>query len=393
MKHSLVLDPASVLPKDPHALLLGRAWLPEAEGPAVVVVRGDALIDITRSQTPTVRDVLELRDPASWVRNSSGRAIGPLRDVLANSDEATRDQGRPWLLSPVDLQAVKAAGVTFAASLLERVIEEQAKGASDRADSLRHDIVALIGDDLTSLVPGSPQAMELKQSLIARGIWSQYLEVGIGPDAEIFTKAQPMSSVGLGAHVGIHPASQWNNPEPEVAVILASDGRMLGATLANDVNLRDFEGRSALLLGKAKDNNASCSIGPFIRLFDDHWKADDLLGIDVDVRVEGEDGYVLRGHSSMSQISRSPADLAMATLSDVHQYPDGAVLLLGTLFAPIQDRNEPGGGFTHHEQDVVFISSPDLGGLCNRVMTSDRCAPWRFGAGALMRNLAHRNLL
>ena len=393
MSNALELDPARVLPADAEAVLLGRAWLPECAGPAVVAVRGDELFDVTTSMAPTVRDVLESPDPKGLLEGTRRRSIGSLVEVLANSDEKARDPQRPWLLSPVDLQAVKAAGVTFAASMLERVIEEQAKGEPQRAADLRREIVGMIGTELAELVPGSPAAMALKETLIGRGLWSQYLEVGIGPDAEIFTKAQPLSSVGIGAHVGIHPASRWNNPEPEVAVLLSSDGRMVGATLANDVNLRDFEGRSALLLGKAKDNNASCAIGPFIRLFDRRWGVEDLHRVEVSVRVDGSDGFRLDGTSSMAQISRSPAALAQATLNENHQYPDGVVLLLGTLFAPVQDRGEAGSGFTHHADDVVSISAAELGCLSNRVRTSDRCAPWTFGAGTLMRNLAARGLL
>jgi fumarylacetoacetate (FAA) hydrolase family protein len=393
MSNALELDPQRVLPADADAVLLGRVWLPECAGPAVVAVRGGELFDVTTSMAPTVRDVLESPDPKGLLDDTRGRSIGGVAEVLANSDEKARDPQRPWLLSPVDLQAVKAAGVTFAASMLERVIEEQAKGEPQRAADLRREIVGMIGTELAELVPGSPAAMSLKQTLIKRGLWSQYLEVGIGPDAEIFTKAQPLSSVGIGAHVGIHPASRWNNPEPEVAVLLASDGRMVGATLANDVNLRDFEGRSALLLGKAKDNNASCAIGPFIRLFDQRWGVEDLHHVEVSVRVDGSDGFHLDGTSSMAQISRSPVALAQATLNENHQYPDGVVLLLGTLFAPVQDRGEAGSGFTHHADDVVGISAPELGCLSNRVRTSDRCAPWTFGAGTLMRNLAARGLL
>lgn len=393
MSNALELDPVRVLPADDDAVLVGRVWLPDRAGPAVVAVRGDELFDVTTSMAPTMRDVLESPDPKGLLDGISGRSLGGLVEVLANSDEKARDAQRPWLLSPVDLQAVKAAGVTFAASMLERVIEEQAKGAPERAAQLRGEIVELIGTELAQLEPGSPAAMALKQTLIERGLWSQYLEVGIGPDAEIFTKAQPLSSVGTGAHVGIHPASRWNNPEPEVAVLLASDGRMVGATLANDVNLRDFEGRSALLLGKAKDNNASCALGPFIRLFDRRWGVAELHRIEVSVRVDGSDGFRLDGTSSMAQISRSPSALAKATLNENHRYPDGVVLLLGTLFAPVQDRGELGSGFTHHVDDVVSISAPELGCLSNRVRTSDHCAPWTFGAGTLMRNLAARGLL
>jgi fumarylacetoacetate (FAA) hydrolase family protein len=389
---ALDLQASQVLPADPGALLVGRAWLPAAGGPAVVTLRGDQVFDITSREAPTVRDLFEAADPAALAASTPGRSLGSLDSLLRNSDEASRDLGRPWLLSPVDLQAVKAAGVTFASSLLERLIEEQSKGVPERAAQLRRDMIELIGTDLARLVPGSEQAEALKRRLMERAMWSQYLEVGIGPDPEIFTKAQPLSSVGLGAHAGIHPRSRWNNPEPEVALVLSSAGRMVGATLANDVNLRDFEGRSALLLGMAKDNNASCAIGPFVRVFDANWGELEVEALELSLRVVGTDGFVLEGSSSMARISRPPRALADALLS-MHQYPDGAVLLLGTLFAPIQDREAPGQGFTHHTGDVVTIRTPGLGALCNRVMPSDRCAPWSFGAGELMRNLAARGLL
>lgn len=389
---ALDLSARQVLPADPDALLVGRAWLPEAGGPAVVTLRAGEVFDITSREAPTVRDLCEAADPPGLVAATRGRSLGGVDALLRNSDEQLRDPGRPWLLAPVDLQALKAAGVTFATSLLERLIEEQSKGVPERAAELRRDIVELIGTDLARLVPGSEQAQALKRTLTERGLWSQYLEVGIGPDPEIFTKAQPLSGVGLGAHAGIHPRSSWNNPEPEVALVLSSSGRMVGATLANDVNLRDFEGRSALLLSMAKDNNASCAIGPFVRLFDARWGERELERLELALRVVGADGFVLEGSSSMAQISRSPRALAQA-LHAMHQYPDGAVLLLGTLFAPIQDRGAAGQGFTHHLGDVVSIRTPDLGALCNRVMPSDRCAPWALGAGALMRNLAGRGLL
>ena len=389
---SLPLQAREVLPADPGARLVGRAWLPSAGGPVLLTLRGDEVFDITSREAPTARDLFESSDPAGLVASIPGRSLGALDSLLRNSDEASRDPSRPWLLSPVDLQAVKAAGVTFATSLLERLIEEQSKGVPERAAELRRDMVALIGTDLASLVPGSEQAEALKRRLMERGLWSQYLEVGIGPDPEIFTKGQPLSSVGLGAHAGIHPRSRWNNPEPEVAVVLSSTGRMVGATLANDVNLRDFEGRSALLLGMAKDNNASCAIGPFVRVFDANWGEREVEALELGLRVVGADGFVLEGSSSMARISRPPRALASALMA-MHQYPDGAVLLLGTLFAPIQDREAPGQGFTHRTGDVVSIRAPGLGTLCNRVMPSDRCAPWTFGAAELMRNLAARGLL
>ena len=383
------------------AVLVGRAWRPDlaVPGPALVAVRDGAVVDVTASTHPTMRDLLEGDDPAGLARGAEGEAIGALEDVLANSWEATRDPARPWLLAPTDLQAVKASGVTFAASMLERVIEERAGGDAARAEAIRAEIGEVIGTDLSRLRPGSDEAMALKAHLIERGAWSQYLEVGIGPDAEVFTKAQPMAAVGHGADVGLHPISRWNNPEPEMVVVASSKGRIVGATLGNDVNLRDVEGRSALLLGKAKDNNASAALGPFIRLFDDAFGLDDVRRAEVSLRVEGPpveeggDGFVLEGASSMARISRDPADLVGATLGRHHQYPDGLALYCGTMFAPTEDRGADGQGFTHHRGDRVTIATPRLGRLVNRVRLSTECAPWTFGPGALMRNLAARGVL
>jgi fumarylacetoacetate (FAA) hydrolase family protein len=304
-----------------------------------------------------------------------------------------RDATRPWLLAPVDLQAIKAAGVTFARSLLERVIEEQAKGAPEKAQAIRNSIEKQLGGDLRRLKPGSPQALELKKTLIAAGAWSQYLEVGIGEDAEIFTKAQPMSAVGHGMDAGLHPRSTWNNPEPEVALLVGAKGRIVGATLGNDVNLRDFEGRSALLLSKAKDNNASATLGPFVRFFDATFTLDHVRRMEIALKVEGADRFVLQGRSSMSEIARDPADLVAEMIGTTHQYPDGAVLYLGTMFAPIEDRDAPGQGFTHKAGDIVTISAPELGSLVNRMTRADAAPPWTFGTGDLMRNLAKRGLL
>jgi len=387
------LTPDNTLPADAgHATLLGRIWRPELQGPSVVTVRDGMVIDIS-SIYPTARDVCETADPARALRAAHGETVCSVQSLLANSSAASRDAALPWLLAPCDLQAIKAAGVTFATSMLERVIEEKARGNPAAASAIRTEIQSLIGDDLSKLKPGSEQAMALKQVLIAQGAWSQYLEVGIGPDAEIFTKAPVLAAVGCGDDAGLHPASHWNNPEPEVVLTVNSRGEVVGATLGNDVNLRDVEGRSALLLGKAKDNNASASVGPFIRLFDEKFTINDVRSAELTLRVEGADGFVMDGYSSMARISRDPLDLAAQLIGPHHQYPDGAMLFLGTLFAPVQDRDAPGGGFTHKLDDVVTIHSAKLGTLRNRMRHCDQCPPWTFSASHLMRNLAKRGLL
>jgi fumarylacetoacetate (FAA) hydrolase family protein len=381
------------LPEDHgQAVLVGRAWRPDVGGPAVVVVRGNELVDISTA-APTVSQLCEMEAPAALARDARGETLGRLADVLANTPPDTRNANAPWLLAPLDLQAIKAAGVTFAVSMLERVIEEKARGAPELAASLRVEIGNLIGDDLGRLKPGSPEAMALKQMLVDRNMWSQYLEVGIGPDVEVFTKAPAMAGVGHLADIGVNPASTWNNPEPEIVIVAASSGRIVGAMLGNDVNLRDFEGRSALLLGKAKDNNASASLGPFLRLFDDRYGMDDVRSAEVDLTVVGEDGYRLAGGSSMSKISRDPADIMSATIGANHQYPDGVALYLGTMFAPIEDRDTKGQGFTHKTGDIVTVSSPKLGNLSNRVVSTHDAEPWTFGTTALMKSLAARRLL
>jgi fumarylacetoacetate (FAA) hydrolase family protein len=381
------------LPDDAaQASLGGRVWRPDRGGPSVVAVRDGVVVDIS-AVYPTMRDLCETPDPAVALRAAAGVPIGTLDALLANTTPDTRDRGRPWLLTPIDLQAIKAAGVTFAISMLERVIEERARGDMHAASAIRDEITRLVGDDLSNLKPGSREAAHLKEVLIQQGAWSQYLEVGIGPDAEIFTKCQPMAAVGTAVDAGINPVSSWNNPEPEVVLAVSSAGRIVGATLGNDVNLRDVEGRSALLLSKAKDNNASCAIGPFLRLFDAGFTLDDVRRTTVTLRVEGEDGFVLQGASSIALISRDPADLVAQMVNAHHRYPDGAVLFLGTMFAPVEDRDAPGEGFTHKAGDIVTIAAQKLGSLVNRMRPTDECEPWTFGAGALMRNLAARGLL
>jgi fumarylacetoacetate (FAA) hydrolase family protein len=375
------LAASDILPADGCAgTLVGRLW--SGDGPCVVAVRDADLFDLT-TLAPTISDLLDLAEPAAAVRSHVGPRLGSLDEALA--------QGR--LLVPCDLAAIKAAGVTFADSLIERVIEERAKGDAGAAERLRRELSASLGSDLAGVKPGSAPAMALKDALTRRGLWSQYLEVGLGPDAEIFTKAQPMSAVGCGAQIGVHPKSEWNNPEPEIVLACASDGRIVGAALGNDVNLRDFEGRSALLLSKAKDNNASCAIGPFIRLFDATFSLDDVRRAKVRLTVTHPSGFRCEGENALDRISRDPAELAAATRSREHQYPDGFMLFLGTMYVPTDDRRGPGQGFTHEIGDVVRIASDKLGALVNEVTTSDLAPPWTFGARALMRSLGRRGLL
>ena len=384
----------AVLPSDAErATLVGRIWDPAVAGPTPVLIHRGRAVDISRI-APTTSALLEMERLVPVLQAASGLPeIAAVEELIANSDERRRDPMRPWLLAPCDLQSVKAAGVTFVASMLERVIEEQARGDASRAEEIRRRITGIIGDNLSKVKPGSAEAARVKEVLLANGAWSQYLEVGIGPDCEIFTKCPPMASVGLGADIGLHPKSQWSNPEPEIVLAANSRGEVMGATLGNDVNLRNFEGRSALLLGKAKDNNASSAIGPFLRLFDAGFTIDDVRQAVITVKVAGSDGFVMEGSSSMAKISRDPLDIAGQALNGTHQYPDGFMLFLGTMFAPIQDREKPGQGFTHHIGDAVSISSPKLGTLWNRVDHSDKIAPWSFGANALMKNLVHRQLV
>jgi fumarylacetoacetate (FAA) hydrolase family protein len=372
------LAAGDVLPIDwMDAVLVGRLWL--GGGPVPVVFRNGDLYEISEL-APTLSELFDLPDPAEQVRACRGVLRGSLEPTLLADN----------LLAPCDLQAIKAAGVTFADSLIERVIEERAKGDATAAVALRRELTNAFGGSLAGLTPGSAAAEEAKSVLTRAGLWSQYLEVGIGPDAEIFTKAQPMSAVGCGAKIGLHPKSAWNNPEPEVVLAVSSRGEVVGATLGNDVNLRDFEGRSALLLSKAKDNNASCAIGPFVRLFDKRFTLEDVRNAEVHLRVDGPDQFVVEGVNSMRQISRDPEDLVRATVGATHQYPDGLMLFLGTMFVPTKDRRGAGEGFTHLVGDVVRISSPRLGGLTNEVTTSDQAPPWEFGARALMAWLAQR---
>ncbi|KAB2970963.1 fumarylacetoacetate hydrolase [Streptomyces sp. SS1-1] len=386
----LGLDPGSVLPDDSdRAVLVARVHDPEAGGPCVAAVRGERVVDVT-ALSPTVSDLLERDDAADLVRGADGGRVWRL-DELLQAPPGRPDV--PHLLAPIDLQVIKAAGVTFARSLLERVIEERTGGDPAQAARVRARVVHAVGGRLDGIRPGSPEAVKAKEALVAEGLWSQYLEVGIGPDPEVFTKAPVLSAVGTGADIGVLAASVWNNPEPEAVLVVDSRGRVRGATLGNDVNLRDIEGRSALLLSRAKDNNASCAVGPFVRLLDDGFGLDDVRGLDIDLRVDGPEDYVLRGSSTLREISRDILDLVGATHGPHHQYPDGFALFTGTLFAPTEDRHAPGAGFTHMYGDVVTISSPRLGALVNTVVSSEDAAPWTEGIGTLMRGLARRGLL
>ena len=388
------LSIAATLPADGCAgTLVGRVWLPGSPaGPAVVAIRADGVYDLT-ALVPTMSELCNVPDPVALARDPAAPRIGDLATILANSRWDRRDPDVPWLLAPVDLQALKAAGVTFARSMLERVVEERAKGDPGRAAAIRERIEALVGADLRAVRPGSEAAARLKEHLVAEGAWSQYLEVGIGPDAEIFTKSQPMSAVGHGSEAGIHPKSRWNNPEPELVLVVSAAGRIVGATLGNDVNLRDVEGRSALLLGKAKDNNASCALGPFVRLVDGSFDLDAMRSAEIGLTIRGEDGFALEAVSSMREISRDIEDLAAQAIGSHHAYPDGFVLFCGTMFAPVADRDGPGLGFTHHLGDVVTITNPGLGTLANRIADCTRIPAWDFGTGRLMRNLAARGHL
>jgi fumarylacetoacetate (FAA) hydrolase family protein len=359
------------------------------DGPLVVALHRGAAFDLTPA-FGTVAAWLNAADPLAAIA-ARGRPMAlDLPAIFANSHHARRDPAQPWLLAPIDLQVIKASGVTYVRSMLERVIEERCRGDASAAEGVRAEVRGIIGADLADLVPGSAEAMAVKRALVARGWWSQYLEVGIGPDAEIFTKAPVMAAVGHGAKVGVHPISRWSNPEPEAVLVISGAGRILGATLGNDVNLRDVEGRSALLLGRAKDNNASAALGPMVRLFDADFTLEDVRRAPIALTIEGRDGFTLAEAGNVGEIARDPRDLVGQLISANHQYPDGVVLYLGTPFSPTKDRGAPGQGFTHHEGDRVRIASPRLGALVNEVDRSDECPPWTFGVGALMANLAHR---
>jgi len=371
------------LPRDwREATLVGRADL--GDGPTPILVRDGRVFDISRA-APTVSAFLD-----NYSGSASGRDLGEFTDLGFRL--AWDGRGANRLLAPVDLQCVKAAGVTFAVSAVERVIEERARGDASKAQDIRNALKDRVGSDLRAVKPGSPESIKLKTALIADGLWSQYLEVAIGPDAEIFTKSPVLSSMGWGDYIGIRSDSSWNNPEPEIVIVCNRRGEAMGAALGNDVNLRDFEGRSALLLGKAKDNNASCAIGPFIRLFDAGFTIDHVRQAVLELEIVGPENYRLEGKSTMAEISRDPLDLCRQAMSE-HQYPDGFALFLGTLFAPTQDRDHPGRGFTHKVGDIVRVSTPKLGVLENRVTTSKEAPPWVFGVGDLMTNLTKRGLL
>lgn len=377
---------------------LGRVWLPasaEIPGGPTVVVASNGYVYDAMSIAPTVSQALDVSNLVEHIASvQASTPLFKLEELVANSTaENDGDDSIPRLLSPVDLQCVKACGVTFAGSLLERVIEERAAGDATKVDELRHEIQSTIGEQIANIVPGSERAKKLEHELRKQGLWSQYLEVGIGKDAEVFTKSPVLSSVGYGQHIGLHPESQWNNPEPEVVLIVNSSCQCVGATLGNDVNLRDFEGRSALLLGKAKDNNASCALGPFIRVFDETFTLEDLKQARVSLTVRGLDGYELNGGSDVSQISRPFEELIKHTSGATHQYPDGFALMTGTLFVPCDDRDEVGAGFTHRLGDEVTVASSLLGRLQNTVTTSDLAPPWKFGISALVKNLYDRGYL
>jgi len=387
-----------VLPNDHEdATLVGRIWMAgddaSLSGPCIVTVCNDNIYDLT-SYTPTCAQLMAASNRFEIIEKAQeDPPLCSLDTIIKNSNSGNVESRLSHLLSPIDLQCIKAAGVTFADSLIERIIEERAGGDLDRAKSIRDELSQTIGSDLSNIKPGSTEAKQLEARLKTQGLWSQYLEVGIGEDAEIFTKAPVLSSVGYGQYIGINAASEWSNPEPEVVLVVNASCEPVGATLGNDVNLRDFEGRSALLLARGKDNNASCALGPFIRLFDDHFSLDEVRKLEITLRVQGDDGYSLDGASTMTAMSRDILDLVQQTAGESHQYPDGFVLMTGTLFTPTQDRDTPGMGFTHKKDDKVIIASDRLGTLFNTVTTSDKAPPWQFGINALMSNLQKRSLL
>ena len=360
-----------------------RLWCPVAGGPIVATLRDGEVWDITSRDAPLISDICAMPDPTAHVQGAKGRRIGRLEDLPPGYQ----------VLAPCDLQAIKAAGVTFTRSMIERVIEERAAGDPAEAEAIRRRIAGAIGATITGIEPGSETASRAKQALIGERLWSQYLEVGLGPDAEVFTKAQPLSAVGHLMDIGVHPSSDWNNPEPEIVLAVSPDGKIVGATLGNDVNLRDVEGRSALLLSKAKDNNAACAVGPYLRLFDDGFDLARVMSQTLTLRISGTDGFTLEERCEMSEISRPPEALVRQAIDRNHQYPDGMMLFLGTPFSPTKDRFSEGSGFTHRAGDVVSISAPALGELRNTVRKSDECPPWTYGISAMMRDLGRRDLI
>mgnify|MGYP001172202944 FL=1 len=382
------------LPKDKkQSTLIGRVWRPEFNGPSVIKIEADRVIDITSKKAPTIRDIIEIKNSASYVKHANGEDIGKVSELLSFDYSNDTNLEKLHFLAPCDLQSIKACGVTFVESMLERVIEEKARGNPLKAKDIRSICQKIIGDKISKIVPGSKEAQKIKDFLIEENMWSQYLEVGIGPYAEIFTKSQPLSSVGFGSKIGLPHISKWNNPEPEIVLAIDSKGNIKGATLGNDFNLRDIEGRSALLLGKAKDNNASCSIGPLIRLLDENYTIKNIKNSEINLKVIGKDGFILSGKSSMSKISRDPINLVRQTIGLHHQYPDGLMLFLGTMFAPIKDRGTKGNGFTHSIGDNVEISCKELGRLINTIDEIKNCNKWTFGLASLMKNLSERNLI
>ncbi len=345
-------------------------------------------------------DLLERENPADDVAarcadRGNGQAWNLADVLLATASEADRRRGsagavpidKPVLLSPVDLQVLKAAGVTFVRSMLERVIEERVGGDPRRAAEIREQLGETLGASIQDIEPGSEEALAALDVLRENGMWSQYLQVGLGTYPEVFTKGAVLSSVGHAWDVGVAGISSWNNPEPELVLVVDSAGTARGATLGNDANLRDIEGASALLLPLAKDNNASAALGPFIRLFDAEFGLEQAAQTTITMRIDGEDGFELEATAPQAEISRPVTDLIASTINRRHQYPDGLVLFCGTPFAPTKDRDAPGMGFTHHDGDLVSISSPDLGTLVNTVTPSESAPVWDFGIRDLIRSL------
>jgi len=384
------LTAAQVLPSDGYAgTLVGRALFPGVfPGPCVVAIREDGVHNISGT-VPTMAQLLNAPNPLATLQRALRNCVylGPLESLLENSTPSTHDPLKPYLLTPIDLQAVKAVGLTFVNGLLQRFADDNG-GAATVAKMEKAAGVAL-----GKILPGSEEAARLRTALMEDGLWNDTLEVGFGPDVELFTKAQPLSAVGTGAEIAVLPTSKQTFAEPEVVLMLNADGKICGATLGCDMTARDVEARSLLLLGRAKDQNATCAVGPFIRLFDQTFSLPNVQGMNLTYAFEGADDAVFTDTGSMDQIGRGLITLARQVVNEHHGYPDGVALFTGCMFKAPSSRGASDTPFTHQVGDVVIIKASPLGTLINRVNTTDKVRPWSFGMSDLMANLANRQLL